>query len=267
MINPELARLFILLLAGYVTVMAVAWVIAWKLNFLSLVDAVWAYGIGIGSAFIQLHSGQNYFRTAVVATLALFWGLRLGSFLSVRLKRHYPIEDTRYQNLKTNWAKNLKLKTFLFFTFQGVTQSIFSIPFFMAAANNSPFPQVSEILSIMLVVSGVIGESIADWQLAHFKLNSAIQSKVCDAGLWKYSRHPNYFFEWLIWLGFGTFSIGAPQGWISLFAPALMLYLLLFVTGVRPSEEQSLKSRGDAYKLYQNKTSTFIPWFPKKQRN
>jgi len=83
------------------------------------------------------------------------------------------------------------------------------------------------------------------------------------SGLWRYSRHPNYFFQFLTWLAYALVAIAAPWGWIALVSPALILYLILFVTGVRPSEEQALKSRGEDYRRYQHETSVFIPWFPR----
>ena len=259
----EFIHLFLLILSGYTLLMVTAWVFAWRLQFFSLVDAVWALGIGVGSALIQLTMGEISPRSLVAAALSLFWGLRLGIYLSIRLKKHYPVEDTRYEKLKQQWGHRLPVNTFLFFIFQGITQAIFTIPFLLASLNHTPFPQLNETIGALLVVMGVMGESISDSQLSRFKLNPTGHGKVCTAGLWRFSRHPNYFFEWVIWLGFGVFSLGTLSIWVSLIAPALMLYLLLFVTGVRPSEEQALKSRGDAYRNYQRETSSFVPWFSK----
>ena len=83
--------------------------------------------------------------------------------------------------------------------------------------------------------------------------------KTIRSGLWRYSRHPNYFFQWLAWIAFALIALAAPWGWIALFAPALILYLILFVTGVPPSEERALASRGDDYRRYQRETSVFVP--------
>lgn len=104
---------------------------------------------------------------------------------------------------------------------------------------------------------------LADRQLARFRADPANKGKVCQAGLWNYSRHPNYFFEWLVWVGYAVFALGSPWGWLGLIAPALMLHFLLNVTGIPMTEELSLKSKGDAYRAYQRTTSAFVPWFKK----
>jgi steroid 5-alpha reductase family enzyme len=90
------------------------------------------------------------------------------------------------------------------------------------------------------------------------------RGRACRVGLWRYSRHPNYFFEWLIWIAFFVFALGSPYGWITVYCPLLMLYFLLRVTGIPATEEQALKSRGEAYRECQRTTSVFVPWFPKK---
>jgi steroid 5-alpha reductase family enzyme len=96
-----------------------------------------------------------------------------------------------------------------------------------------------------------------------FKAQPAAKGRVCDFGLWKYSRHPNYFFEWVVWIGYAVFALGAPLGWIGLASPLLILFFLLCVTGIPPAEARALATRGDAYRDYQRRTSAFIPWFPK----
>jgi steroid 5-alpha reductase family enzyme len=113
-------------------------------------------------------------------------------------------------------------------------------------------------------LAAITGEALADAQLAAFKRDAANRGRVCEAGLWRYSRHPNYFFEWLIWVAYFVFAVGSPWGWVALIGPASILYLLLRVTGIPMTEEQSLRSRGDAYRRYQRTTSAFIPWLPKK---
>ena len=108
----------------------------------------------------------------------------------------------------------------------------------------------------------MLGEAVADAQLAAFKRRAA-PHEVCDRGLWRYSRHPNYFFQWLIWMGWFAFALASPGGWVAVIAPATILYLLLRVTGIPATEEQSLRSKGDAYRQYQARTSAFVPWRPR----
>jgi steroid 5-alpha reductase family enzyme len=97
-----------------------------------------------------------------------------------------------------------------------------------------------------------------------FKNDPTNKGKVCRVGLWNYSRHPNYFFEWLIWMAYLIFALASDGGWIAVFAPAIMLYLLLRVTGIPLTEENAIKSKGDLYREYQRTTSAFVPWFRKK---
>jgi steroid 5-alpha reductase family enzyme len=111
---------------------------------------------------------------------------------------------------------------------------------------------------------GALFEAIADGQLRRHKANLENSGKTMRSGLWRYSRHPNYFGQWLTWVGYALVATPAPWGWIAWFAPALMLYLILFVTGVKPSEEAAIKSRGEDFRRYQRETSPFVPWFPKR---
>ena len=107
-------------------------------------------------------------------------------------------------------------------------------------------------------------EVVADRQLTAFRRDPAIKGGVMDRGLWRYSRHPNYFFQTLTWVAYALIAVAAPYGWLAFLAPALILYLVLFVTGVPPAEESSLRTRGDAYRRYQERTSVFVPWPPKQ---
>jgi steroid 5-alpha reductase family enzyme len=136
--------------------------------------------------------------------------------------------------------------------------------FLVVCLNPAPALHPLEIAGTVLWLIAISGEALADAQLAAFKRHAANQGKVCDAGLWRYSRHPNYFFEWLIWVAFLVFALGSPWGWVAIIGPASILYLLLRVTGIPMTEEQSIRSRGDAYRRYQRTTSAFVPWPPRK---
>jgi steroid 5-alpha reductase family enzyme len=115
-------------------------------------------------------------------------------------------------------------------------------------------------------VLSIAGESLADWQLSRFRSQAANRGQVCNHGLWRYSRHPNYFFEWLHWWAYVCFAISNwPWGCLTLLGPLTMWYLITRVTGIPPTEAQSLKSRGEAYRRYQQTTSPFFPWFPRNQ--
>lgn len=249
---------FIVLLTSC-SIMALAWVAALKLNFLSLVDVIWAYGVLLCVVIFTHFGDAPRFRLALGLLLAAPWSLRLGTHLATRLAKHFPTEDKRYDQLKRDWQKNFVLKSFLFFQFQAVSQLILSFPFLATAFDPSETLRSSEGIGLVVSLFGVTGEAIADSQLKRFARDPQNRGQVCQTGLWKYSRHPNYFFEWITWCGFGIFGLGAPLGIFSLASPTIMLLLLLFMTGVPPAEESSLRSRGAAYRRYQETTSKFIP--------
>jgi steroid 5-alpha reductase family enzyme len=121
-----------------------------------------------------------------------------------------------------------------------------------------------EFVGAAIWLVGMAGEALADQQLKNFKKNPLNKGKTCQKGLWKYSRHPNYFFEWLIWIAYATFAITSPWGFIGVLSPALLLYFLLGLTGIPATEAQALRSRGSEYREYQQRTSAFVPWFPKR---
>jgi steroid 5-alpha reductase family enzyme len=147
---------------------------------------------------------------------------------------------------------------------QAASVVVLAAGFLLACVNPAAELHPLEIAGAVLWLIAISGEAVADAQLAAFKRNSAHKGRVCDVGLWRYSRHPNYFFEWLIWVSFFVFALASPWGWVAILGPASILYLLLRVTGIPMTEEQSIRSRGDAYRRYQQTTSAFVPWFPKK---
>jgi steroid 5-alpha reductase family enzyme len=192
------------------------------------------------------------------------WSTRLGTHLFFRLRAHFPREDGRYDELRNKWAKNLKLNFFIFYMFQGFSVVLLSLPFLLIAQNPRVGFHWLEHAGVFIWLVGLLGEATADQQLKVFKSNPANKGQVCQVGLWNYSRHPNYFFEWLIWVGYFVFALSAPMGWLASISPIIMLYLLLKMTGIPYTEAQSIKTRGDLYRAYQKSTSMFVPWFKKK---
>ncbi|RZL57803.1 MAG: DUF1295 domain-containing protein, partial [Pedobacter sp.] len=138
-----------------------------------------------------------------------------------------------------------------------------AIPFFIITANPSKQIAVWEFVGIGIWIIAFFGEMIADKQLAAFKKDPNNMGKVCDTGLWNYSRHPNYFFEWLTWIAYFIFALASPWGLLAIISPAIIFYLLMNVTGVPNNEEQNLRSKPIAYKKYQQTTSAFFPWWKK----
>jgi steroid 5-alpha reductase family enzyme len=190
------------------------------------------------------------------------WSLRLGLYVLIRVLRLHPREDARYRTLREQWPGPGRF--LLFFELQALIAVVFSLPFLLAAVNPRPQLGTSEWLGLALALCATAGEALADLQAQRFKRDPANRSAVVDVGLWRYSRHPNYFFESLVWWGFFIAAFDSQYGPITVVCPLLMLYLLLNVTGIPLTEKHSLESRGEAYRDYQRRTSRFIPWFVKR---
>lgn len=243
--------------------MLVLWFIHILIKNAAIVDVGWAAGLAL-LAIYYAYAGPGYSaRKYAIATMAGLWGLRLATYLLFARVIGQP-EEGRYVQLRKDWKTNLPLRFLFFFEFQALLDVILSLPFLLACLDSRAPLGLLETLGGAIWIVGILGEALADAQLSKFKKDPANKGKLCRVGLWNYSRHPNYFFEWLIWVGYATFAIASPWGWLGLLSPALILYFLLGVTGIPATEEQALRSRGDQYREYQKTTSAFIPWLPKK---
>jgi steroid 5-alpha reductase family enzyme len=257
----------ILLLIGTLLVAAVMfglWLLGLKKHNFSYVDIGWSVNFALlGLLYASLAPG-DLVRRIVIATMFAAHGLRLGWHLARRIIGE-P-EEGRYQQLRKDWggSGNLNLKFLGFFEFQALLNAFLTLPLLIVSFNRTPGLQPLELAGLALFVIGIVGESTADAQLAAFKRDPANKGGVCDVGLWRYSRHPNYFFEWLIWIAYAVFALASPHGWIALAMPVLMLHFLINVTGLKATEEQALRTKGERYRRYQASTSGFIPWIPKR---
>ena len=241
-------------------IMFVAWIWGTKIKNYSVVDAFWAFNFAVIAIFIYFNAEGNETRKLIVCSLSFLWSLRLGIHLSKRIFSHLDIEEGRYKQLRQEWSNNINLKFFLFFQMQALSNVLLALPFFIIATNLNPKICWLEYVGAAVWLISIIGEAMADWQLDHFKKNPANKGKVCAEGLWYYSRHPNYFFQLMIWIGVFIFSVSSPYGWLAILSPLSIGYLLFKVTGIPMTEEQSLRSKGDAYREYQRTTSVFVPW-------
>jgi len=242
--------------------MTLTWRKAIKLDNFGIVDVVWSGGfMGLAIFYLALSPGFLT-RKLLIATIAFLWSLRLTYYLYRRVLRHE--EDSRYRQLRVEWAPHVNRNFFYFFQAQAFVLWALSLPFFLIMQNYTPVLGCLEITASLLWAVSLFGETLADRQLSHFKANPQNRGKTCQSGLWNYSRHPNYFFEFMIWVSYFLFALNSPYGWLTILCPAFMLYLLLKVTGVPMAEYQSLKSRGDEYREYQRTTSVFVPWFKRK---
>lgn len=239
------------------------WLIHLRTGNAAIVDAGWAGGLAmLGVLYAALGEGYEP-RRVLIGGMTAIWGIRLAVFLLATRIIGHP-EEGRYQELRRKWVTNLPQKFLAFFQFQALTCVLLAIPFQLAAMNRAPGITWLEWTAVMLWAGAMSGEAIADAQLDRFKANAANRGRTCQQGLWRYSRHPNYFFEWLIWVSYALFGLGAPHGYLGLLSPALILFFILRVTGIPATEAQAVRSRGDEYRRYQRTTSAFVPWFPKR---
>jgi steroid 5-alpha reductase family enzyme len=244
--------------------MGLVWLLALKIRNIGIVDVAWAGLMAIAGIFCAVVAQGTDLARIAVALFAGFWGLRLFLSLYVRV-RHEP-EDGRYQALRAAWNGSPG-KLFVFFQGQAVIVALFSLPFIAAANNANAKADFWFFAAVAVFIFSVAGESLADRQLADFRNNSANRGKTCRSGLWAWSRHPNYFFEWLHWFAYLLLAIGSPLFWLSLIGPVLMLAFLYRVSGIPWTEAQALRSRGDDYRSYQNEVSAFFPLPPKSSDN
>jgi steroid 5-alpha reductase family enzyme len=230
----------------------------WLDNF-GIVDIAWSYAFAVLAALYALLGGGWPVRRALIAALAVVWSLRLGTHLLVRIARKHPEEDGRYRQLRRDWGSGFRLKMAGFFQLQALSVVLLGIPFLAACSNPAEALSPLEWAGAALWLAAISGEALADAQLSRFKGAAGNAGAVCDSGLWRYSRHPNYFFEWLIWVSYFLFACASPWGWVGILSPACILFLLLRVTGIPATEEQSVRSKGAAYRRYQKTTSAFVP--------
>jgi len=244
-------------------VMVATWLVGRTIRNFSIVDPVWSLLFGpVAFTYAILGNGDPIRRTTL-AIMVGCWSLRLGLHLARRVTREHPIQDPRYAALQTEWGHRANARMLGFYLLQGILIIPLSAPMLLPVFNRAAELRLLEYLGIAIYICGLICESVSDAQLARFKQRAA-GSSVCRIGLWRYSRHPNYFCEWLVWVGFATFALPSPGGWIGLIAPLLMLYLLLNVTGIPMTEKLAVARKGAAYRHYQQTTSRFVPWPPKR---
>jgi steroid 5-alpha reductase family enzyme len=243
--------------------MSLLWLFQRKTNDASAVDVGWAAGLGLLGVFYALFASGDYERRVVLAFVVSFWSFRLAGYLLFN-RVLGKAEDRRYRSLRAQWGSKAQQNFFFFYQAQGLLAVLLSVPFLVIAFNPLRSIHLFEILGLVVWATGILGESVADRQLAVFRSNPDHRGRTCRDGLWRYSRHPNYFFEWLVWCGFALMAWPAPNGWLGALSPLVMLFLILKVTGVPPTEAQALESRGEDYRDYQRTTSVFVPWFPKR---
>lgn len=254
---------------GLSLTMAGAWEIARRTGNSGWIDAIWSFAVGVAgsaAALVPLHPGNAVtLRQFVVAILTAIWSLRLG--LHIVRRTAGGGDDPRYAALREEWGENFPRRLLLFLQIQALAAFLLALSVLTAAHNPEPGLRAGDYLGVLVLVTAIAGEGIADRQLARFRADPANRGAVCDIGLWSLSRHPNYFFQWLGWLAYAVIAIdpagGYGWGWVALSGPALMYWLLVYASGIPPLEAHMLRSRGDAFRAYQVRVNAFWPGLPR----
>jgi steroid 5-alpha reductase family enzyme len=255
--------------AALSVIMTGAW-LAWRGTRNSgWVDATWTFGLGavgcIGALGPSLLSGSWTVRQVLVAALIVFWSLRLG--LHIAHRTAHITDDPRYAKLLRGWGSDAPQQMYWLVQKQALVSIPLALSVILAAWNPAPGLRVQDFIAVLVLIVAIVGEGVADAQLRRFRADPANRNRVCDAGLWGWSRHPNYFFEWFGWLAYPLFAIdltGAyPWGWIAIAGPLCMYWLLVHVSGIPPLEEHMLERRPEAFRAYQARTNAFFPAPPR----
>jgi steroid 5-alpha reductase family enzyme len=225
-----------------------------------IVDVLWSVGIGLAAMLMAVFGNGAPLPRTLLALLGGAWSLRLALHLWRRVRGE--AEDGRYRHLRVHW-RHSQAKFFAFFMAQAALVVLFALPLAAVATNPVAWPTVWTVLAVVVWVLSVALEAVADRQLARFRADPVNRGKTCRAGLWRYSRHPNYFFEWMHWFTYVALAVGSPLNWLAWGGPVMMYVFLRWVSGVPYTEAQALRTRGEDYRAYQRSTPMLFPWFPR----
>ena len=254
---------------GLVVWMACAWLTQRAVNNVGWVDVFWTFGTGAAAVILSLAptGGAIQPRQWLVAALAAVWSIRLGAYIAVRVAGSSE-EDRRYRDLRLQWGSGFQRRLLRFVLVQAPVAWLLAMAVSLAA--RAPWREITpfDALGALILILAIGGEALADEQMRRFKASGPARGAINDRGLWAWSRHPNYFFEWLGWTAYPVILLAHPVvygwGWAAWGAPILMYLVLDRGTGVPPLEAAMLTSRGDAFRDYQARTSRFFPWPPRK---
>lgn len=251
-------------LGAIIAVLSMVWLLSLRLRDASIIDICWGPGFVLLAWLYCALLGGFQPRSVGVAVLVTLWGLRLGVHLYLRHRR--VGEDFRYRAMRASdgdqfWWRSLGT----IFWLQAVILWFVALPVLMASRTDAPTTvRLTDIAGVLLFLAGFACEAVSDYQLTRFRSKPSNRGLVLDTGLWRYSRHPNYFGDALVWWGVYAIAVSTPGGWLTALSPAVMIVLLRRVSGVTLLE-QSLRAK-PAYERYIRRTSPFFPWPPRDVR-
>lgn len=255
--------------AAMSVVMAASWIVSRRTGNAGWTDAFWSLGTGATlalSALYPLSPGEPpAARQLLVAAMTGLWGLRLGGYITRRVARSAS-EDPRYAQFRVEWGADFQRRALAFAQSQAPASALLAVSTLLAARNPAPDLGLADVVGVAVFAVALMGEAVADAQMKAFRADPENHGKVAETGLWRWSRHPNYFFEWMVWLAWPVMAFDPSNPWTlaSLVAPLVMYLLLTRVSGVPPLEAAMLRSRGEAYRRYQARTSAFFPLPPRR---
>jgi steroid 5-alpha reductase family enzyme len=245
-------------------VQAGLWLVAQRTRNAGIVDVGWALTF---AAVVGLFAARATAPREVwlpIAAVVVVWSVRLGGYLISRGAASGP-EEGRYADLRARWAPHAARRFFVFFQAQAALTAVLASAFVVPFVADPDGGCALRVAGCVIAAVGVVGETLADAQLARWRRDPAHKGQVCEVGLWGVSRHPNYFFEWCVWLGYALYGFAfAPWGLIALVPQAIILGSIFGITGIPPTEKQAIRSKGDAYRDYQKRVSRFVPMPPKR---
>lgn len=254
-----------LVLAAYLfmtVVMGMLWVVQKKIRNAAIGDVGWCVGLILTVLWYATQASGSFERIFLPVMLVTLYAGRLGLYILFN-RVIGKEEDARYRRLRQEWGESESAKMLAYFLLQALAVAAFSLPFLVLMWNPRPPSALVELIGLLIWGVAVAGEARADRQLAYFRVDPRNRGRVCREGLWNYSRHPNYFFEWLHWCSYVVMTLGAP-GWIFTWIGPIGMGLALFkISGIPRAEVQALSNRGAEYEAYQATTNAFFPWFPR----
>lgn len=258
--KPMFIKLYIYCLIMIITYMSIWFGIAHYKKNNSVADMAWGLGFICVAYFCLWYTRNVNIRTGIITFFITLWGARL--FLHLKSRIWNKKEDKRYTELTQKWGNKLYAYSFIYiFMLQGFLLSIISIPIIFIATGPTVLLNVFDVCATGTWLFGFLFESISDYQLKQFLNNPNNHGRIMKTGLWKYTRHPNYFGETVMWWSIWIFTLALPGGWLTIISPILITYLLVFVSGV-PLAEKQLSAHPD-FQAYKNTTNVFFPWIPK----
>ncbi|MDH3883765.1 MAG: DUF1295 domain-containing protein [Desulfobacterales bacterium] len=252
-------------LVAVAAMMITGWLISLGYRNVSIVDSLWGLGFVLIAWLTFFMSDGVWSRKMLIAVLVTLWGLRLSIYLSWR--NWGKGEDPRYGSWRKKSGDRFWLVSlFKVFILQALFLWVISLAVQIGQLASIPAKLTwLDGLGIIVWAVGFTFESLGDWQLAKFKSDPASKGRVMDRGLWAYTRHPNYFGEFLIWWGIFLITLSTPNSWWTILSPVIITLVLLKMTGIPLTEQELVKNR-PGYSEYVKRTSAFVPWFPVKEK-